>query len=151
MIGKRYNRQTGEFEVAKFYYAVLNDKGLVVSVFSSESKQTSSDLVKISSEDASLIGKWYDAENDRFIELPVHVAAAHSTNEINYKETDQWLSDKLDEMDAAIVNGVGKEGKSAYEVAVLNGFCGSEAQWLESLKGKAGQQGPKGDKGDHWP
>ena len=27
------------------------------------------------------------------------------------------------------------KGKSAYEVAVLNGFEGSEAEWLESLKG----------------
>ena len=36
----------------------------------------------------------------------------------------------------------GADGKSAYEVAVSNGFVGNEAAWLESLKGE------KGDKGD---
>lgn len=151
LIGKRYNRQTGEFETAKFYYAVLNEKGIVVSVFSSDSKQTDPNLVELSSEDPSLVGKWYDAEKDCFVEPPVHVAAAHSTDEINYKRTDQWLSDKLDEMDNEITNGIGKEGKSAYEVAVLHGFCGSETQWLESLKGEPGQpgeMGPQGQKGD---
>lgn len=32
----------------------------------------------------------------------------------------------------------GKEGKSAYETAVKNGFEGTESEWLESLKGKSG-------------
>ena len=36
----------------------------------------------------------------------------------------------------AIVRG--KEGKSAYEVAVQNGFSGTEAEWLASLKGEKG-------------
>lgn len=36
----------------------------------------------------------------------------------------------------------GADGKSAYEVAVSNGFVGNEAAWLASLKGE------KGDKGD---
>lgn len=39
----------------------------------------------------------------------------------------------------------GKDGASAYEIAVANGFEGSEVEWLESLKG---EQGPKGEKGD---
>jgi hypothetical protein len=29
-------------------------------------------------------------------------------------------------------------GKSAYDIAVENGFVGTEAEWLESLKGKDG-------------
>lgn len=33
------------------------------------------------------------------------------------------------------------QGKSAYEVAVLNGFEGTEAEWLESLKGNTPQKG----------
>lgn len=44
--------------------------------------------------------------------------------------------------------GFGPEGKSAYEVAVANGFSGSEADWLLSLKGEIGDQGPAGPKGD---
>lgn len=45
----------------------------------------------------------------------------------------------------------GKDGKSAYEIAVENGFPGTETQWLESLRGEqgpAGPQGPQGEKGD---
>lgn len=29
----------------------------------------------------------------------------------------------------------GADGKSAYEIAVENGYTGTEAEWLESLKG----------------
>lgn len=32
----------------------------------------------------------------------------------------------------------GEEGDSAYEVAVNNGFVGTEAEWLESLRGEPG-------------
>lgn len=36
----------------------------------------------------------------------------------------------------------GKDGKSAYEIAIENGFSGTEKEWVASLKGD------KGDKGD---
>ena len=42
----------------------------------------------------------------------------------------------------------GEAGHSAYQIAVGNGFQGSETEWLASLKGKDGEQGPKGEKGD---
>lgn len=35
----------------------------------------------------------------------------------------------------------GSNGKSAYEIAVANGFHGTEAEWLESLHGEAGDFG----------
>nr|DAK80850.1 MAG TPA: tail sheath protein [Caudoviricetes sp.] len=38
----------------------------------------------------------------------------------------------------------GHDGKSAYEIAVANGFIGNEAQWLESLKGQKGDDGERG-------
>ena len=38
----------------------------------------------------------------------------------------------------------GSNGKSAYQVAVENGFVGSEEQWLESLKGADGENGTDG-------
>ena len=41
----------------------------------------------------------------------------------------------------------GADGKSAYEVAIANGFKGSESEWLTSLKGSDGVQGPKGEQG----
>jgi hypothetical protein len=43
---------------------------------------------------------------------------------------------------------MGPEGKSAYQVAVDNGFVGSEKQWLESLKGLNGARGKDGAKGE---
>lgn len=42
----------------------------------------------------------------------------------------------------------GKDGKSAYQIALDKGFIGTEEEWLESLKGEAGLQGNKGDKGE---
>lgn len=41
----------------------------------------------------------------------------------------------------------GPPGDSAYQVAVKNGFVGTEAQWLESLKGPEGPEGPEGPQG----
>ena len=38
-------------------------------------------------------------------------------------------------------------GKSAYDVAVDNGFVGTEPEWLDSLKGDTGPQGPQGEQG----
>ena len=36
----------------------------------------------------------------------------------------------------------------AYGVAVRNGFAGTEEEWLESIRGPAGDTGPQGPKGD---
>ena len=41
----------------------------------------------------------------------------------------------------------GPQGESAYDTAVSEGFVGSKAAWLESLKGTDGADGAKGDKG----
>ena len=41
----------------------------------------------------------------------------------------------------------GSRGLSAYEIAVNNGFIGTEAEWLESLRGPAGQDGAAGRDG----
>lgn len=41
----------------------------------------------------------------------------------------------------------GKDGKSAYEIAVKNGFVGTEIEWLESLKGADGKNGVDGAPG----
>lgn len=47
----------------------------------------------------------------------------------------------------------GDDGKSAYEVAIANGYTGTQAQWLASLKGadgKAGKDGVAGKDGQTW-
>ncbi len=43
--------------------------------------------------------------------------------------------------------GGGADGKSAYEIAVENGFEGDEKAWLASLKGDKGNTGPAGADG----
>lgn len=45
-------------------------------------------------------------------------------------------------------SGGGAAGASAYEVAVANGFVGTQSAWLASLVGQAGPQGLPGAKGD---
>ena len=42
----------------------------------------------------------------------------------------------------------GKDGKSAYQIAVEKGFVGTEEEWLASLQGEEGPEGPQGEKGD---
>lgn len=41
----------------------------------------------------------------------------------------------------------GTDGKSAYDIAVENGFIGTEQQWLDSLRGKDGTNGIDGEDG----
>ena len=41
----------------------------------------------------------------------------------------------------------GKDGRSAYEIAIENGFVGTAAEWLESLKGMNGVDGKDGKDG----
>ena len=45
----------------------------------------------------------------------------------------------------------GEDGKSAYQIAVANGFTGSEQAWLASLRGQRGEKGPQGPQGDQGP
>ena len=45
----------------------------------------------------------------------------------------------------------GATGSSAYQVAVADGFVGTESQWLASLVGPAGAQGPQGPTGPQGP
>lgn len=51
------------------------------------------------------------------------------------------LLKKLSEMQTG---ANGKDGRSAYEIAIENGFVGTVAEWLKSLKGKDGIDGKDG-------
>ena len=48
------------------------------------------------------------------------------------------LQEKLNNGDLGGGGGSETAGKSAYEIAVDNGFVGTETEWLESLNGKQG-------------
>ena len=63
----------------------------------------------------------------------------------------QQLIAKIDEKIASVHDGA--DGASAYEIAVENGYTGTEAEWLSSLKGEkgdAGEQGIQGIQGEKW-
>ena len=104
LIGKKY--VNGEWvEVTVYYYAILDDRNIVTNVYETATEMPAADnLVEITFaeyNDAALIGKYYDRANDAFIDPPVSVLAECSTNEIQYKNAEKYLSDKLDEMDEA--------------------------------------------------
>lgn len=48
-------------------------------------------------------------------------------------------------VDAALSNAGALQGKSAYEIAVEQGFQGSETEWLESLEGITPHIGENGN------
>lgn len=101
LIGKRYNRQTGEFEeVVIFYYAVLGAKDIVTDVISSETEIVDPNKIQISSNDTTLIGKWYNRETGEFLEPPIHILAELNTRQINIVGQDKWLQTELDELKA---------------------------------------------------
>lgn len=78
---------------------------------------------------------------------------AKVTNEWNTKIATGTVSSGIETYDTVVqqnsdvINKLLKltQGQSAYDIAIDNGFVGTKAAWLESLKGK---EGPKGDKGD---
>lgn len=63
----------------------------------------------------------------------------------NEDEQETWK--ELDKRLTALEETGGADGKSAYQVAVENGFEGTEEEWLESLHGKNGIDGDIGPAG----
>ena len=55
----------------------------------------------------------------------------------------EWLTDD----EGKRIPAQGRDGKSAYELAVEKGYTGTLEQWLESLKGESGNNGNDGDDG----
>jgi hypothetical protein len=70
-----------------------------------------------------------------------------SASNVSYSNTVSGLTatNVQDALDEIVSQGI--VGKSAYEVAVDNGFVGTEAQWLASLVGATGPIGPAGPAG----
>lgn len=59
----------------------------------------------------------------------------------NYKKTPRIITGISGSGDCCV------DGLSAYEVAVENGFFGTEREWLASLQGEVGPAGPQGEAG----
>ena len=71
------------------------------------------------------------------------------TAKTDWKDGDKLAAVDVNRIEAGIAEKAaqgdpgndGNDGKSAYEIAVDNGFEGSESEWLASLKGSKGDDG----------
>ena len=80
------------------------------------------------------------------IRVPV-IKSGYTEGETPPEPTQTVYEQILDKLDSGGGGGTGKNGKSAYELAVENGFSGTESEWLESLKGQPGKDGINGKDG----
>lgn len=107
VIGKRWNASTSTWEeVVEYFYAVLDEKDICINVLEMETELPDDPCyIRIDSLDQSLIGQWYNRETQTFqVEIPFHVVAVHSTNEINVGTSDVSLTAKLTQLESAIGN-----------------------------------------------
>ena len=79
-----------------YYYAELDENDVCTGVFESLEPIEDYMYIEIDSLNDNLIGLWYDRSTGEFETASFSVTAAHSTDEINYRSTDQRLSDVLD-------------------------------------------------------
>ena len=79
-----------------YYYAQVDDKDVVINVSESEFQINDYYFIAIDSVNQSLIGLWYDRSDNTFKEQPISVQARYSTDQINYRTQNVWLSDVLD-------------------------------------------------------
>ena len=82
----------------------------------------------------------------------VHIVREEDTEStpksVTFKiSVDTVAGEKGDKGDKGDAGTDGQDGKSAYQVAVDNGFVGTEQQWLASLKGQDGTDGQDGQDG----
>ena len=96
----------------------------------------------------SLFG--YDAEATKTVRATTIVKTLHirqsgfEGENSNVPPTPDLYQQLLQKIQSA---SKGTDGKSAFEIAVEHGFVGTEAEWLESLKGVDGKDGVNGKDG----
>ena len=97
----------------------------------------------------SLFG--YDAESDttlRATTVPVtlHIRPSGfvADGDTPIPPTPDLYTQLLKKFSGMQTGANGKDGSSAYEIAIENGFVGTAAEWLESLKGRDGIDGKDG-------
>ena len=91
---------------------------------------------------------YYPTGTLKFYGVDFEVYPSPETAEIESKDEFTLLESKIAEVDKIIAEGIETaQGKSAFEIAVENGFVGTESEWLESLKGEKGADGKDGING----
>ena len=97
----------------------------------------------------SLFG--YDAESDTTLRATTVPVALHirpsgfvADGDTPIPPTPDLYTQLLKKLSEMQTGANGKDGRSAYEIAIENGFVGTAAEWLESLKGRDGIDGKDG-------
>ena len=97
----------------------------------------------------SLFG--YDAESDTILRATTVPVTLHirpsgfvADGDTPIPPTPDLYTQLLKKLSEMQTGANGKDGSSAYEIAIENGFVGTAAEWLESLKGKDGIDGKDG-------
>lgn len=106
----------------------------------------------------------FDSRGNALADVEVRIFATESdatsaTGQLASVLTDAWgrwrYQSPLDEIWVRLPGGVvwpaNANGRSAYEAALVNGFSGTEEEWLASLQGAAGPQGEAGPAGPEGP
>ena len=97
----------------------------------------------------SLFG--YDAESDTTVRATTVPVTLHirpsgfvADGDTSIPPTPDLYTQLLKKLSEMQTGANGKDGRSAYEIAIENGFVGTAAEWLESLKGRDGIDGKDG-------
>ena len=100
----------------------------------------------------SLFG--YDAESDTTVRATTVPVTLHirpsgfvADGDTSIPPTPDLYTQLLKKLSEMQTGANGKDGRSAYEIAIENGFVGTAAEWLESLKGRDGKDGLPGKDG----
>lgn len=119
-----YNRVLGTEETSCFLPAELTAGSMKMSLFGYDAEATETVRATTIVKTLHIRPSGFEGENSNVPPTPDL-----------YQQLLQKISEK------------GKDGKSAYEIAVEHGFVGTEVEWLESLKGVDGKDGVNGKDG----
>ena len=90
------------------------------------------------------IGSGFLADNGKYISI-LHIGTTSPTYDsqiwIDNTDSSKPILKIFDGTNWVTISSASSGGKSAYEIAVDNGFIGTEDQWLDSLKGERGEKG----------
>lgn len=92
---------------------------------------------------------WKEREPLKHLDIPKSLGIGEGGKTLpKLYEYFKQVDDYIDELKSGGTQGPkGEDGDSAYEIAVKNGFIGTEQEWLASLKGEKGEKGDKGEQG----
>ena len=119
-----YNRVLGTEDTSCFLPAELTPGTVKMSLFGYDAEATETVRATTIVKTLHIKPSGFEGENSNVPPTPNL-----------YQQLLQKISDK------------GKDGKSAFEIAIEHGFVGTEVEWLESLKGVDGKDGVNGKDG----